>query len=131
MCASRRWLVLASLAACTRQSDSPSQRAAAFARSGSPGVVAASPNVATELPLPSGETPIDLTVWPNGPEAALLVRDAAGKTRVIDWLAGDARTTLIAELPVGFDGHGIASHPSRRALFVSGAIGGKSPKEAS
>lgn len=71
-------------------------------------------------------TPVDLAASSTGPEIALLVRDSGGAGHVLDWKAGADRTSVIADLPAGFEPRAIASHPARRAFFVSGTIAGKS-----
>src|SRR5207244_882348 len=94
--------------------------------SGPPGVVTASPDSAKELALPSGVKPIDLAASASTPEAAILVADAAGKASVVAWKAGDDHTSVVAKLPPGFIARAIASHPARRALFVSGTAAAQS-----
>jgi hypothetical protein len=102
-----------------------SSGAGGLAQSETPPIVAASPSAAQELALPDGVSPVDLAVWPSGPDVALLVRDSLG-SHVVGWKAGDARTTPIADLPAGFDARAIATHPIRRTLFVGGRLGAKS-----
>ncbi|MGH7618967.1 MAG: hypothetical protein ACREPM_17240, partial [Gemmatimonadaceae bacterium] len=98
----------------------------AFGTSDGPAIVAPSPTEATELAVPGGTTVVDLAVMPTGPEAALLLRAAAGHGRIAFWNAGDRSMTSVAELPAGFAPRAIATHPSRPELFVSGTTGPKS-----
>jgi hypothetical protein len=115
------------VAACRRD---PSPNAAsktedALTSQDRPRIVAPSPSTAQQMVL-TDLTPIDVAVWPTGPDAAVLVTDKSGKGRVVAWRAGETRTTPIAELPSGFVPRGIAAHTTRRVLFVSGEMGGKS-----
>jgi hypothetical protein len=130
-------LALAFIAGCARHDTRPARRvtdstasrgtsgAGELARSETPPVVAPSPAAARELTLADGDTPIDLAVWPSGPEVAILLSDSRG-SRVVGWKAGDVRTTPIADLPAGFVARAIATHPAYRTLFVSGRSGSKS-----
>jgi hypothetical protein len=137
-----RWCVVGLVVACGCRGKSEANSAGqeAMAAQGRSGVsaasprtfrdsaltVTASPRVASELVLPVGVTPLDLAASPTRPEVAILVRDSAGRARVISWAAGSGSTSLVAELPSGFSGQAIASHPAGGALFVAGGSGGRS-----
>lgn len=90
-----------------------------------PITVTAPPHAASELALPDGTTPLALAASPTRPEVAVLLRDAAGKTRVVSWSVGSDTTSVIAELQPGFTGRAIASHPEGTSLFVTGTSNGQ------
>jgi hypothetical protein len=88
--------------------------------------VSSSPTAAAEVALAAGQKVVDFDIWPTGAEAAILIRDAGGNYRLMDWKVGEAEPALLLELPAGFEGHAIACHPAERRLFVSGRANGQS-----
>ncbi len=92
-----------------------------------PATVAPSPPAAKEVLLPRTTTVVDFAVRPNGPDVVLLVRDSAGRARVLSWNANDGATSSLADIPGEFAPSAIAVHPSRDAIFVSG-VAGKRPR---
>ena len=84
--------------------------------------VAISPSVASELNLPSGTTVADYDIWPTGPDALILLRDASG-SHVASWHVGNNETVPLLDLPAGFEAQSIAVHPEADRFFVSGKSG--------
>lgn len=106
-----------------RRRADPPRRGDPIARTAAPGIVIAAPDAPAELALAAGDSVIDITASTFGPEAALLVRSADGRARVLRWTAGAPVASLVAELPPGFAPRGIAAHPVAPAYFVSGDVG--------
>jgi hypothetical protein len=88
--------------------------------------VTPSPGTASELVLPTGVKVVDFDVWSGGPEAAILVREANGKYRVLAWRIGSRDAPPVLELPAGFEPGAIAGHPAARRLFLAGRANGQS-----
>jgi len=87
--------------------------------------VTTSPSVPSELVLTSGSTVVDYDLWPTGPDVLILLHDASGN-HVAAWHLGETGTTLILDLPSGFDAHSIAVHPAEHRFFVGGKSGQQS-----
>lgn len=84
--------------------------------------VAPSPSTSSEVILPSGSTVVDYDIWPTGPDALIVLRDASGD-HVVTWHLGDAKTVPLLDLPSGFDARSIAVHPLEKRFFISGKSG--------
>jgi uncharacterized protein DUF3160 len=122
--------MLLALGACERARNLVPQggrRASTLGPSSDAITVAPSPQAAKELLLPRTITLVDFAVRPNGPEAVLLVRDSAGRARVLSWNANEPGTWPVADIPGAFVPSAIAVHPSGEAIFVSG-VAGKRPR---
>ena len=56
-------------------------------------------------------------------EAAALVRDADGTSKLLSWKLGASAAEVLAALPANFEAHALALHPAERSIFVSGRVG--------
>jgi len=88
--------------------------------------VAASPDVAEQVPVPQGQKVVDFDVWSTGAEAAVLLRDGGGNSGVWGWKVAPRSFATLFTLPAGFEARAIATHPAERTLFVSGRSAGQS-----
>jgi hypothetical protein len=82
-----------------------------------------SPERACELTLAAGQKVIDFDVWSTGGEAAALVRESDGTSRLLSWKLCAPEAEVLAVLPANFEAHAVALHPVARRIFVSGRIG--------
>lgn len=82
-----------------------------------------SPTAACELKLAPGQKVVDFDVWSTGGEAAALVRDPDGTSKLLGWKLGTPDAEILATLPANFEAHALALHPAKRRIFVSGRAG--------
>lgn len=85
--------------------------------------VEASPGDPRKLDLPPGESLLDFTASPAGPEVAILSRPGSGHARVMLWNITSGETKTIWQSDGAFAPRSIAWHPAARVLFLSGPTG--------
>lgn len=85
--------------------------------------IAPSPASVCEFRLTAGQKVIDFDLWSTGGEAAALVKEADGTSKLLSWKLGSPNAEILAALPANIEAHALALHPAARRIFVSGRVG--------
>lgn len=112
------WIAIAVAVALVGATRAPAQGSSPFlGPAGREIAVAASPRTARSAPLPAGSRPIGLAVAPDGPDAAIILRQKGDQI----WLWDTAKNALdvVWRAPAGAELIALAWHPMAGSLFVA------------